>query len=398
MELIKKASKHGQMREKNLRLIVEHFCKGTYSTYTLGKMLGFSTGGAKKLVDEIVSTGVITKVKPIREYHQGRTPICYTINKDYQCIVIINYATKVVSLNDFCGNKIDQFAMAEENATDEGIVETADEIEYMLDRHKNCKLGAISIAYVGKFNEVHDHYYSGMFMRATTNLYEYFTERFGVKVIMHNDLNLSLVAKKKKGLVADTDKAACLLNIGRGVACSMFINGKLYTGATGLAGEVGNNVVLGTPGVLEETLMDAIGIRWQIAEEEGKDIKTINLTELIQRYQAGEEKIVKMVNERAYIAARLIRNIVQFLDFDKIIVQGQMLLFGDEYRKILVDSFYNGSPIDNELRYNGSIYKHVKLICTDEKEEDIERGAFEIARDTILDDIVYQWSLVPYRV
>ncbi len=396
MESIKKASKHGQMREKNLRIILEQFSKGTFSTYTLGKMLGFSTGGAKKLVDEIVKTGAIVKVKPVREYHQGRTPICYTINKDYQCIVIVNYATNVVSLKDFCGNKIDEFKMPTVSVVnDESIIEIADEIEYMIDRHKNYKLGAISIAYVGKFDEWYDHYYSGHFASATINLYEYFTERFGVRIIMHNDLNFSLMAKKKKGIVSDSDKAACLFNIGRGVACSMLLGGKLYTGAKGLAGEIGNNIIIGSGGQITERTIDMIAMYGKFSHAtDAEEMKN----EIVQKFYAGDQEVVEEIFKRARNAARLLRNIVQLLDFDKIIIQGSMLLFGEEYKKVLFDSFYNGSEEDRNVERSSKIYNHVKLICTDEKEEDIEIGAFEVARDEILDELAYQWALVPYKI
>ena len=50
----------------------------------------------------------------------------------------------------------------------------------------------------------------------------------------------------------------------------------------------------------------------------------------------------------------------------------------------------------NLYEYFGERFK-LKVICADEKEEDIEIGAFELARDEILDDLVYQWSLLPYK-
>ena len=61
------ASKHSAIRRKNLRLILDLYRKNNFSTYQISKQLNLSSGGAKKLVDDIVEGGILTRTVAQRE-------------------------------------------------------------------------------------------------------------------------------------------------------------------------------------------------------------------------------------------------------------------------------------------------------------------------------------------
>ena len=64
-------------------------------------------------------------------------------------------------------------------------------------------------------------------------------ERFGFPVYVENDCNASAVAEKMFGLCKRTEHFM-YLSVGNGIGGALFLDGKLYRGAFGAAGEVGN--------------------------------------------------------------------------------------------------------------------------------------------------------------
>lgn len=69
-----------------------------------------------------------------------------------------------------------------------------------------------------------------------------FTERMGIPVKVDNDANAAAWAEKCFGLARNLDHFATL-TLGTGLGCGMVINGSIYQGQSGLAGELGHVVV-----------------------------------------------------------------------------------------------------------------------------------------------------------
>jgi predicted NBD/HSP70 family sugar kinase len=82
-------------------------------------------------------------------------------------------------------------------------------------------------------------------------------EAVGVPVIAENDVNLAAIAERARGLAADADGFA-LLWLSDGLGLAIDLNGELYRGATGKAGEIGYMPVLGPDGLAGD-LQDLIG-------------------------------------------------------------------------------------------------------------------------------------------
>ena len=388
-----KASKHASMKDKNLRLLLELFRNGTYSTFAVGKKIGLSTGGAKKLVDEMLEGGIISLVAPVREHSMGRNPLSCAINDDYRCIVVVNYGDQTVKLMGLRGRTIDGFKMNKGVFTDERIVEVADKIQQMLNRYPHLKLGAISIAYIGKFDRKYDNYYTGSFRNCNINLYEYYTQRFAVRVAMYNDLNFSLLAQKRRGLVTGDEKSALLLSIGRGVACSIMINDKLYVGASGIAGEIGHNsdVVSGKGEIIEKS-MDWFHTQQRICKRIKNGEFTIlpdgeiTLEDAVEAYKKNDTLVVEEVDATIKPIVMLLKNVSLFMDFGTIFLTGLMFSFGNEYYQKIYDDFYKG--YEDYSSKKGNIYSKVKLLLCKELDGEIALGAFDVAQDVVFDDFV----------
>jgi glucokinase len=68
------------------------------------------------------------------------------------------------------------------------------------------------------------------------------SERLGVPVCVDNDANVALLAEHRAG-AAQGARHAAMLTVGTGIGGAILIDGALYRGATGAAGELGHMVV-----------------------------------------------------------------------------------------------------------------------------------------------------------
>jgi glucokinase len=68
------------------------------------------------------------------------------------------------------------------------------------------------------------------------------SERLGVPVVVDNDGNASMLAEARAGAAAGA-RHAVMVSLGTGIGGGLWLNGELYRGATGLAGELGHVVL-----------------------------------------------------------------------------------------------------------------------------------------------------------
>jgi ROK family protein len=370
------ASKHSAIRRKNLRLILDLYRKNNFSTYQISKQLNLSSGGAKKLVDDIVEGGILTRTVAQREGIHGRYPITYGINPNYGFIAIINFATKELLSLSLNGTLLENVKLdIGENISDENIYKIGEITQSLADKwlKRNIPLLAIAIAYIGKLHTVtYEKYMSGIFKNCSINLYQYFKEKFEVDVILQNDLHFAILAEQKYGILTGKELSCCYLQIGRGCAASYLIDNKLYVGATGLAGEIGHNCVLGSNKVVEN-FVDWISVQAKIQEKTGKQLQ---LETAVGYYNSGDSAVCSVVDEAAQYAGVIIKNLTELMDFDIIILSGPMTEFGARYMENLKKSFYQ----------YGNFY--VQIVRSALGEESIGMGAFEMARDVIFDKFI----------
>ena len=370
------ASKHSAIRRKNLRLILDLYRKNNFSTYQISKQLNLSSGGAKKLVDDIVEGGILTRMVAQRESTHGRYPITYGINPNYGFIAIINFATKELLSLSLNGTLLENVKLdIGKNISDENIYKIGEITQCLADKwlKRNIPLLAIAIAYIGKLHTVtYEKYMSGIFKNCSINLYQYFKEKFEVDVILQNDLHFAILAEQKYGILTGKELSCCYLQIGRGCAASYLIDNKLYVGATGLAGEIGHNCVLGSNKVVEN-FVDWISVQAKIQEKTGKQLQ---LETAVGYYNSGDSAVCSVVDEAAQFAGVIIKNLTELMDFDIIILSGPMTEFGARYMENLKKSFYQ----------YGNFY--VQIVRSALGEESIDMGAFEMARDVIFDKFI----------
>lgn len=157
---------------------------------------------------------------------------------------------------------------------------------------------------------------------------DYAGKKFGMKVIVENDVKSALM-----GELAFTEKmdnpSIAYMAVGYGVGVALWIDGKILRGANNNAGEIGHISIdyngeqcnCGRKGCLDTVL----SIKSFIKKARLMDKSVKSIKDISERYHIGEEWAIELVDDASRYFSTAINNIVYAYDPDKIIVGG--LLF-----------------------------------------------------------------------
>jgi N-acetylglucosamine repressor len=162
--------------------------------------------------------------------------------------------------------------------------------------------------------------------------------RLRAPVYVDNDVNTLTLSEKWFGAGQNIENFITL-TIGRGLGMGMVINGQLYRGKSGGAGEFGHTVIdpdgplcnCGRRGCLEAYVSDAGLLR---AGEEAAacgDLPTAptTLDELVALAQAGNAAARAVFNRAGDLLGRAVANLINTLDPEVILISGEGARLGD---------------------------------------------------------------------
>ncbi|QCR20821.1 ROK family protein [Agrococcus sp. SGAir0287] len=92
-------------------------------------------------------------------------------------------------------------------------------------------------------------------------------ERLGVRVLVENDVNAAVVGARH--LLGDASDAFAYLGLGTGIAAGILLDGAVWRGATGVAGEIGHVPVPGATGRCrcgQTGCLETVAAGWALAE------------------------------------------------------------------------------------------------------------------------------------
>lgn len=174
------------------------------------------------------------------------------------------------------------------------------------------------------------------------------SERTGLPAFVDNDANVALIAEQRAGAAAQHSHAV-LLTIGTGIGGAMSMDGRLYRGAHGAAGEFGHMVIDedGPPcqgncpnhGCLEAVASgtalarEALRVARDVADcdlgrayAEGRRITGPLVTELAHDGDAAARDVIALIGTRLGVG---LANIVNILNPEVIVVGGGVIAAGE---------------------------------------------------------------------
>ncbi len=184
--------------------------------------------------------------------------------------------------------------------------------------------------------------------------------RMHVPVYIDNDVNTLTLSEKwlEPGL---TEENFIVITLGRGIGMGIVINGQIYRGKGGGAGELGHILVdpdgpqcdCGRQGCLETFLSDSALIAQARREV---DAGISDLDDLIARAVAGQPAAVQVLVRAGTQLGRQIANLVSLFDPKLIIISGEGIRMGEVFfsavRKAFHECVMPGMEPNTEIRVN----------------------------------------------
>jgi N-acetylglucosamine repressor len=167
-------------------------------------------------------------------------------------------------------------------------------------------------------------------------LREMIQQKLNVPVYVDNDVNTLTQAEKWFGSGQGVDNFL-VITVGRGIGLGIVINGQLYRGSRGGAGEFGHTIIqpggracsCGKQGCLE-TMVSEPGLVCSALEaaQAGKIAPVGSVDELLQIAQAGNETAAEIFTNAGRLLGQAIGNLVTLFNPEKIILGGEGVRLG----------------------------------------------------------------------
>lgn len=177
------------------------------------------------------------------------------------------------------------------------------------------------------------------------------------KVMMGNDVHLGLHAEHQLGVARDCSHVLGVF-FGTGVGGAAILDGEVYTGASGLGGQVGNILaqpVGGREAALSHGIVDRIASKAAIAGEAlvmavkewapylhhkvGTDLSKIGWKVLKRAIKYGDTRVEEMLRARMRVVGIALSSIVNFLNPEMVVLGGGLM---DEMPKLVLSEVEAG--------------------------------------------------------
>ncbi len=166
---------------------------------------------------------------------------------------------------------------------------------------------------------------------------------YGLPVVLGNDVNVGLFGEHQFGAAKGFDHVIGIF-IGTGIGGALILNGELYAGATGGAGEIGH-VHMDRDGARcgcgRQGCFEALCSRLSIATESaglaarqmapdllqsaGTDILDIKSSQLVDAIKAGDKVIGELMRRKSRLIGRVMADLVNVLNPELIVLGGGLV-------------------------------------------------------------------------
>lgn len=196
---------------------------------------------------------------------------------------------------------------------------------------------------------------------------DYLEERLGVRVVLDNDGNAAALAEHRRG-AGQGLRHMVYVAVSTGIGSGIIIDGNLFHGSYGWAGECGHMLATPDEGVLcgcrnRGCFMSYAGGRYvprhlkirmlEGAESlmEGKE--DLSCEDLLAAYHQGDALAKEQISVMAHYIAVCLYNIYQLLNINVFVFGGGLTNFGDILFDQVREEFdrYNQIPMPVEFRY-----------------------------------------------
>ncbi len=350
----KNINTHQQMsKEGHIKEIINLIRDKNINTRTgIAKMMAISSPAVFTLVDYMVSKGILIQKGTDESTNSGRKPLVLELNANYLQIATIDvhkHYVKFVLYDLFC-KETENITLNVEN---NNYINTVREI--VNNRSKKLdfkKLSAISIGLPAVVGENAEGFLSTVIninedKTKQNNLITAFKNMFeGYNLIIGNQTAFCAYGEKIK-----TD---CLIYIyyGYGIGAGIIINGDIFKGADGMAGEIGHMSIdcngpvckCGSRGCLEQMInIPAILSKINIEIKKGgysivadTNTDTLTIHDVANAFKQKDKLVLDVMDDVCEKFAFGLNNIINLYNPGEIIIGGDISVMGEEFLKTVL--------------------------------------------------------------
>ncbi|NLR80113.1 ROK family protein [Chitinophaga eiseniae] len=330
-------------------LLKQLYFKRELSCADLSVLTGKSLPHTTRALYELVESGLVLE-SGYAMSTGGRRPQMYSIKPDFMYIlaVAMDQFVTSISIMDMHNNMIgeEHLVQLDLSAHPKAINILGEELKAFIDRSAIPKeqFAGIGIGMPG-FVDVKKGINYSFFNTDFSSINKYLQAQTGLPVIIDNDSSLVALAEWKLG-AARGKQNALVINIGWGIGLGMVLDGRLFRGENGFAGEFShiplftNNKICscGKMGCLEtETSLSVIAEKAVAGIQEGrptvmKGLSMDNRDEAFRKIMAaankGDKYAVELLSQAGYHIGRGIAILIHVLNPNRIILSGRGTLAG----------------------------------------------------------------------
>ncbi len=331
--------------------IIAHMAVHGESTLSeLTRELHISVPTMTKLVQELVDENIVSDLGKV-ETPGGRRPNIFGLASSAIYFAGVNVGRDGMTflITDLQNNIIKEhqdpsFELQDRPQCLERICASIEEFIATcgIDRSKILGLG---VCMTGRVNPDTGRSYK-FFTSSEQSLRELFEERTGIRVLLENDTRSRCYAEYTCGRSKD-ESNVLYLHMGRGVAIGIVVDGKLYYGKSGFAGEFGhipffNNEIIcscGKKGCLE-TEVSGIAIEEKMRQQIERGVntilkeqydrqKSIHIDDIIAAAKHDDTLSIELIEEAGEKVGKAVAFLINTFNPETVIVGGNLAAAGD---------------------------------------------------------------------
>ena len=329
-------------RDAALRLLRTH---GAMTQTELSQLSGLSRASVFNIVRELTEDGVARVTNTTRN---GRRVAQVTLNPDAGIVVGIDIGNRHarVAVADLAHEVLaeERIPLALGHRAEEAIVQSVALARRLVDQagRDMSRLDCVAVGIPGPILAGAGRLGAPSVLPgwAGVEVAAAFTELLGVKVVVDNDANLGALAESVWGRGRGVDDFA-YLKISTGIGAGLVLNGQLYRGSLGPAGEIGHTTIeedgvvcrCGNRGCLE-TVAAAPALLELLRAAYGD----ITLEDLLALSEAGDIGCRRVITDAGRHIGVAVANLCNLLNPALIVVGGELAAAGDLLLNAIRDS------------------------------------------------------------
>ncbi|HHX54887.1 MAG TPA: ROK family transcriptional regulator [Clostridiales bacterium] len=353
------------IRDINSTLVLETIInKGSISRANISKELGLTKTTVSSIVVKLLEKNFVLEVGSDNT-KLGRKPILLAFNANAGYVISIEIGVdKIIALqSDLLGEKIKVLERETPN-DNEGIRDVLVEIiDCIKQKAESSTYGLIGIT-LGIHGVIHNDQisFTPYYSLSEFDLSSFLNQRFNTKVFIENEANLSVLGELS---YMPNYKNIASISVHSGVGLGLFINGDLYTGFSGYAGEIGHTIVdvdgrdcpCGNKGCLEQYLSEKALLK---EFKEATNLDYVDFDMLSSMYKLANKDAIAIFQKFVKYMTVCINNILNLYNPDIVIINSSFTHHFPELTKDIEHSL--NSRLNDVLHIYPSKLHHTSIL------------------------------------